>query len=214
MFTGELKQEGKTTLDPASAGNVCQGTWIFHWSVCIYKTESAIIWELQVNLASRHICKYGACMLSSVWLFAAPWTIDLQVPLSMEFSRQEYWSGLPFPSLGDLPHPGVECRSPKLADVFFTTGTTWCVRCECAQWLQFCLSLWDHKDCSPQGFSAPMVLQARILEWVAMPFSRGSSQPRDQTHISCISCIAVEFFTHWTIGKPVPIWTPLQIWIS
>ena len=48
-----------------------------------------------------------ACMLSSVWLFATPWTVACQVPLSMGFSRQEYLSGLPFPSIGDLPDPGI-----------------------------------------------------------------------------------------------------------
>ena len=50
--------------------------------------------------------------LSSVLLFSTPWTVAHQAPLSMGFSRQEYWSGLPFPSLGDLPDPGIEPRSP------------------------------------------------------------------------------------------------------
>ena len=176
--------------------------------------ENAIIWELQVNLTSRHICKYGACMLSPVWLFVTPMDCSPTGSSVHGFSRQEYWNRLPFPSPGDLPHPGVEHRSPKLADGFLTTGTTLCVCCACAQSLWFCPSLWDHVDCSPPGFSVPRVLQARILGWVAMRFSRGSSQPRDQIHVSCISCIAVEFFTHWTTGKPTPIWTPLQIWIS
>ena len=52
--------------------------------------------------------------LSRVRLFATPWTVAYQVPLSMGFSRQEYRSGLPFPSLGDLPDPGIEPRSPVL----------------------------------------------------------------------------------------------------
>ena len=43
-----------------------------------------------------------------------PWTVALQAPLFMEFSRQEYWSGLPFPSPGDLPDPGIESMSPVL----------------------------------------------------------------------------------------------------
>ena len=43
-----------------------------------------------------------------------PWTIAHQAPLSMEFSRKEYWNGLPFPSPGDLPNPGIEPRSPAL----------------------------------------------------------------------------------------------------
>ena len=52
--------------------------------------------------------------LSRVRLFATPWTVAHQVPLSMEFSRQEYWSGLPFPSPADLPDPGIEPVSPAL----------------------------------------------------------------------------------------------------
>ena len=49
---------------------------------------------------------------SRIWLFVTPWTVGYQAPLSMGFSRQEYWSGLPFPSPGDLPDPGIEPRSP------------------------------------------------------------------------------------------------------
>ena len=53
-------------------------------------------------------------LLSHVQLFATPWTVAYQAPQSMEFSRQEYCSGLPFPSPGDLPNPGIEPRSPAL----------------------------------------------------------------------------------------------------
>ena len=53
-------------------------------------------------------------LLSCVRLFATPWTVAYQAPPSMGFSRQEYWSGLPFPSPGDLPHPGIEHGSPAL----------------------------------------------------------------------------------------------------
>ena len=53
-------------------------------------------------------------LLSRVRLFATPWTVAHQAFLSMGFSRQEYWSGLPFPSPGDLPDPGIEPRSPAL----------------------------------------------------------------------------------------------------
>ena len=65
-----------------------------------------------------------AKLLSHVRLFATPWTVAHQVPLSMEFSRQEYWSGLPFPTPRDLPDLGIEPMSPvspALADRFFTT---------------------------------------------------------------------------------------------
>ena len=72
-----------------------------------------------------------ACMLSCfshVRLFATLWTIACQAALSMGFSRQEYWSGLPCPSPGDLPNPGIEpvpLMSPALAGGFFTTSDTW-----------------------------------------------------------------------------------------
>ena len=52
--------------------------------------------------------------LSCVRLFATPWTVAYQAPLSMGYSRQEYWNGLPFPSPGDLPNPGIEPASPAL----------------------------------------------------------------------------------------------------
>ena len=55
-----------------------------------------------------------AKLFSPVWLFATPWTVAHQAPPSMGFSRQEYWSRLPFPSPGDLPNPGIEPRSPAL----------------------------------------------------------------------------------------------------
>ena len=55
--------------------------------------------------------------------FVTPWTAGPQAPLSMEFSKQEYWNGLPFPSPGDLPNPGIEPMSPALAGIFFTTET-------------------------------------------------------------------------------------------
>ena len=58
--------------------------------------------------------------LSRVQLFATPWTVARQAPLSRRFSRQEYWSRLPFPPPGDLPHPGIELASPALAGRFLT----------------------------------------------------------------------------------------------
>jgi len=57
---------------------------------------------------------------------------------------------------------------------------------------QLCLTLCDSMDCSPPGSSVHDIIQARTLEWVAIPFSRGSSQPRDRTQVSCI---AGRFFT-------------------
>jgi len=53
-----------------------------------------------------------ACLISHVQLFATPWTLACQLPLSMDFSRQEYWTGSPFPSPGNLPDTGIEPVSP------------------------------------------------------------------------------------------------------
>ena len=63
----------------------------------------------------------AACVLSRVGPFATPWTVPRQAPLSMGFSRQEYWSGLPCTPPGDLPDPRIELESPALAGGFFTT---------------------------------------------------------------------------------------------
>ena len=64
------------------------------------------------------------CVLSHIRHFVTPWTVDHQPPLSIRFSRQEYWSGLPFSPPGDLPNPGNEPKSPAspiLAGGFFIT---------------------------------------------------------------------------------------------
>ena len=66
--------------------------------------------------------------LSQAWLFATPWTVACQAPLSMAFSRQEYWSGLLCPPLGDLPNPGIRpayLMSPAPASEFFISSATW-----------------------------------------------------------------------------------------
>ena len=59
-------------------------------------------------------CECVSSVCSVVSDSATPWTVACQAPPSMEFSRQEYWNGLPFPSPGDLPNPGIEPRSPAL----------------------------------------------------------------------------------------------------
>ena len=124
--------------------------------------------------------------LSHVRLFATPWTVAYQAPQSMEFSRQEYWSGLPFPSPGYLPNPGIEPGSPALkADSFLFVCLFSC------HFLQNSgmdpILPWN---CSHTGSGSAQHMQAdsspaespgspRILEWVSYPFSSGSSRPRD-----------------------------------
>ena len=72
--------------------------------------------------------KVFACTHSVVFDSVTPWTIARQAPLSMGFSRQEYWSGLPFPPPEDLPNAGIEPESvapPALTGRLFTTSATW-----------------------------------------------------------------------------------------
>ena len=77
---------------------------------------------LSLDMGTLCVC---ARLFSHARLFAAPWTADYQASLPMEFSRQGYWSGLPFPTPGDLPDLGIEPTSlvsPTLTSGFFTTG--------------------------------------------------------------------------------------------
>ena len=89
----------------------------------------------------------------------------------------------------------------------------------CAQLLQSCPTLWDPMDCGLPGFSVRGILQARTREWVAVPSSKGSSQPRAQMHISYVSCVGGQFLK--VVGfisspgdlpdpgiKPVPLAAP------
>ena len=75
-------------------------------------------------MCSLQNCGVACLALSCVWLFATPWTVARQAPVSMGFPRQEYWSGLSFPSSRDLPTPGMvpaSPASPSLVGTFFTT---------------------------------------------------------------------------------------------
>ena len=106
----------------------------------------------------------------------------------MGLSRQEYWSGLPFPSPGDLSDPGIKpvsFMSPALPGRFFKTAKS----------LQSCLTLCDPMDCSLPAFSVHGILQARILEQVAISSSRGSPDPGIKT-VSLVSpALVAKFFT-------------------
>ena len=97
--------------------------------------------------------------LSRVRLLATPWTAAYEVPLSMGFSRQEYWSGVP------LPDPEIKLaypESPALAGGCFAAA---------AKSLQSCPTLCDPIDGSPPGSPIPGILQTRTLEWIAISFS-------------------------------------------
>ena len=75
----------------------------------------------------------------------------------------------------------MACHLQRAAGSGTVSSDPWAL---CAKTLQSCLTLCDPVDCGPPGSSVHGVLQARILEWVAMPFSRGSSRPRERTPVS------------------------------
>ena len=95
-------------------------------------------------------------------ILMTPWTVASQAPLSMGFSRQEHWSGLPFPSPRDLPNRGIEPRSPALqADFFYQVSYKGSLRKKVTQ---SCPVL-----CNPMDYTVHGILQARILSWVPFP---------------------------------------------
>ena len=91
---------------------------IVGWSLIYYRSDGDVnwksIWKCCFRILNLHKVKVKVKSLSLIWLFATPWTVAYQASLSVGFSRQEYWSGLPFPSPGDLPNPGIEPGSPTL----------------------------------------------------------------------------------------------------
>ena len=91
--------------DPSGSGwNPAQSTGDYYLTVTKAQGPS-----------NRRVCVcVGGCVLSRVQLFVNPQTVACQAPLSMGFSKQEYWSGLPFPSPEELPDPGIKPASPAL----------------------------------------------------------------------------------------------------
>ena len=98
--------------------------------------------------------------------FTTPWTVAHQAPLSMWFPRQEYWSGLPFPSPGALPDSRTEPASPALAGGLFTSEPPGKPRVVLVA--QSCLTLGDPMDCSPPA--PPSMGFYRQEHWSVLPF--------------------------------------------
>ena len=148
----------------------------------------------------------------------------------MKFSRQEYKSGLPIPApeycivhlkvakRGDLKNPHYKKKknvpvwcwmlTEPVVEIMLHTYTCVCMH---AQLLQLGLTLCYPMYHTLSGFSAYGILPARILEWVAIPSSRVSFQPRDQT---CIPCIAGKFFTTEPQGKPYIYIYQIVMWFT
>ena len=137
---------------------------------------------------------------SRVWLFETPWTVARQAPLLMEFSRQEYWSGLPCPPPGGLPDPGIELTSfmsPALAGGFFTTSATWEVHynaCMCVSHSVVSSSLWL-RGLGPPSLLCPWDSPGKNTGVDCHALLQGIFPTRDWTQVSCI---AGGLFTIWT----------------
>ena len=127
--------------------------------------RNLICWVTSCHrIGNWHVC---AQSLSRAWLFATRWTIVRQTPLPMEFSRQKYWNGFPFPPPGHLPEPEIEPASPALAGRFFITeplrkpiiwnGSSW------SQTSHLCSQV----CASPSICSGSLLSFARILRWIA-----------------------------------------------
>ena len=143
---------------------------------------------------------------------ATPWIVAHQAPLSVGFSRQEYWNRLPLSSPGDLPNPGIKSGSPALQVDSLSSEPPgkphiYMYELSCSVIPTLC----NPMDCSLSGSSVHGIHQARILEWVVISFSRGSSQPRDRTWVSHI---AGRFFTIWATRKFWSWWSIPSLNIS
>ena len=131
-----------------------------------------------------------ACLLSHfscVWLFPIPWTVACQAPLSMAFSRQEYWSGLPCPLPGDLPDLGLEARSSALQADSLPSEPPGKPEQACFHRLKL------HQLCSLERHCSgklPAVLRTSASNTPFLPMSfgwvvsSGSTSPKRQTHFS------------------------------
>ena len=130
-------QTHRPTTVPAGAGLCSADT---DCSAASQRAGSPSAWESRIKNSMKGQTRAGGkgkCQNHICWPFQRwrkvwvtlsystlcdPWTVARQAPLSMRFSRQEYWSGLPCPPPGDLTHPGIEPASPALAGRFLTTG--------------------------------------------------------------------------------------------
>ena len=142
------------------------------------------------SIRIKHYAGMLSCF-SHVQLCDTLWTVAHQAPLSMGFSRQESWSGLPFPPPGDLPDPVIEPATitfPALAAGSLPPVPPEKLFTAAAKSLQSCPILCGPIDGSPPGSPVPGILQARTLEWVAISFSEKlltSTSQRDPWSYTC-----------------------------
>ena len=181
------------------------------WGVCVWGVHAKLL-QLCPTPMGSHPMDWKWKSLSHVRLFVTPWAMQ-----STELSRPEYWNGQPFPSPGDLPNPGIKPRSPALQADSLPAEPPWKSKNtgvgslsllqrifqtqELNRGLLRCRWIPYPTDYRPSVSSVHGILQERILGWNSMPSSRLSSQPRDQTHVSYVSCIGWWVLQHYTIWE-------------
>jgi len=198
------------SLSPGACSNSCPFSWWCHptisssvipFSSCPQSFPASGFFPMSLLFASTwwyFVC-VCVCVCVCVWrhfscdqLFVTLWAITHQAPLSMEFSRQEYWSGLPCPPSGDLPDQGIEptslmspalvgrsslplvpSRKPDISHSSFLINiyrsALFFLMCSVAQ---LCPTLCDPTECSPPASSVHGIFLTRIPEWVAISSSR------------------------------------------
>ena len=168
--------------------------------------------------------------MNHVWLFATLRTISCQAPLSMGFSGQECWSGLPCPPPGDPPDPGIEphrlCLLHRQTGSFplAPRGKPWYGKCAvlcCAKSLQSCPALWDPMDCSPLGSSGHGIIPTWC--WSGLPFPPPGNLPNPEIEpmSSAAAALAGRFlslahfhfsFSSWHVGVLHIFWMLTLSW--
>ena len=156
-------------------------------------------------------------------LLATLWTVAHQAPLSMRFSRQEYWSGLPCPPPRDLPKPGIEpvsLTSPALAARFFTTSATWEapseleLETECRSWVKMISALKGALHLHPNTVGHPLSLESRTKGFSAMTQQAWhvSSREPDVSYIfqSWGQTVGLGLSPPWKIYGATSLWKQLH----
>ena len=134
-----------------------------------------------------------------------------EATLSMEFSRQEFWNGLLFPSPGTLSNPVIKLVSLVSPALFGRWILYPCdVSAAAAKSLQSCPTLCNPKDSSPPGSPVPGILQARTLEWVAISFS---SAWKWKVKVKLLSHVWL-LVTPWTVACQAPLCIGVLEWVS
>ena len=175
--------------------NMVSQLWVYF---CNSGEKTMLLLQILI-LPSVIYCLICVCMLSSVWLFVTPWTVDHQSPLPMDFPGKNIGEFL-FPTPEYFPVPGIKLGSSVTSAAvgeFFYHCTTWeapiyWLTCVSAKLLQSCMTLWDPKECSHQavlcmGFS-------RQEYWSAWPCPFPGDIPNPGIE-PCLFC-----FLHWKTG--------------